>query len=283
MQNIASASAAGGQAAPAPAKQQPGSAAPARTGTPAGSPSTPPLEDALVAEKKKAEHWRQKYERDVGAIKADYDSRIAKLEGLAQGLSTGQPSAPKPSPKTFGDLDRTALSEIVKRGLEEGNSEYILSTVEELAERIAAKKADEVGQRAQRDMEHTLAKRQVAAKINTEFGPDVQNEESDLRRRADALVAQLTRADPQLIERNPDVLYLCFAQAERELRAGDKSELEELRKSRADALAREEIARSHQAIASKAKTDVQEILSGDSPTKIKDALRARISWLRPPS
>ncbi len=263
-----------GQAAPAQAKQQTGAAAPASNGTPAGSPSTPSSADAIVAEKKKAEHWQKKYDRDVGSL----TERLAKLEGLAQGIQQNAQPAQKGPAKTFADLDDQGLDAIVKKGFEDQNPDFVTASVREIAERIATKKAEEAEGRARQHLEVMQNKQRVAARISSEFGQDAINEESDLRQRADQYIARLVREDPQVMERSPEVVYLCFAQADRELRAGERTDLERLRKAESDRDAREEIERSHQVIATKAKSDVEERLKAKD---IKGALRARIPWLQP--
>src|SRR6187551_2566560 len=92
-----------GVGSPAPAQQgnavSKGTAAPASQGKPAGSPSTPDLDAAIVAEKRKAEHWQHKHERDVGAL----TERLAKLEGLADGLSAGKAPPANKNPQSWSD------------------------------------------------------------------------------------------------------------------------------------------------------------------------------------
>src|SRR5262245_4388974 len=109
----ASATATGGQAAPAQAKQQLGVAAPA-SGATAGTPSSPSLDSAIVAEKKKAEHWQKKYERDVGPLQETVSEFKAKLEGLVAGQ--GMNGQAKPPARTIAELDDSAIDEIVKKG-----------------------------------------------------------------------------------------------------------------------------------------------------------------------
>ena len=262
-----------GPAAPAGnSKQQPGTASPAGNGTDAGKSSPAALDAALIAEKKQHEHWKNKYERDIGDVD-ELKQRMGHLEGLAQGLSLGHP-APSQSPKTFADLDKAGLDEVVKRAMEEGQHGLISSAMEEYATRAAAKAAKEAEERASKKFQGVLAAQQVAARVTNEFGADVMNESSDLRQRADYHVSRMLKANPQALEQDPENLYRCFAQADRELHAGEKSELERLRKADAERLAREEIERSRQTIQTKAKDDVKELLEKND---ITGAIKARFA------
>lgn len=272
--NIANAYGAGGQAAPAVSgKQQLGTAAPAGNGNAAGTTSSPSLSDAIVAEKKKAEHWQKKYDRDVGTL----TERLAKLEGLAQGFSASQPAAPKPAARTIEDVDDGGIDAIVKRGFEESNPGFVTESIREIARRTSEKAAKDAETRQQAYLKQTMERQQINARIANEFGAeDVLNEESELRQRADTYISALMRKDPTILERVPDVAYLAFAKAKQDLSAGEKVELERLRKMEAERLAAEEIALSNQTIAKKAREDVKERLDvGD----MKGAIRARLPFL----
>lgn len=75
----------------------------------------------------------------------------------------------------------------------------------------------------------------------------------------------------------PDFLYHCFASADRDLRAGEKVELETFRTAKAEREAREEFERSKSALMIKARNDVAEKLSQKD---IKGAISARLPWLK---
>lgn len=262
--------AAGGQAAPAsPGKQQSGAAAPASNGTPAGNPSaTPSAEAALVEAKKQAEHWRKKYERDVGAT----NERLAKLEGLAQGFQANQPAAPKPPAKTLADLDSSSLREVVKKGFEDNNPEYVTAAVEELVDRIASQKSKDVEQRALDRMNLELRRRQVFSEIARDY-PAASDEDSPLRQESDRLIGGY---DADVLKQHPELYAAIFAQANHRVSASDREDLGRLRKSEADRIAREELERSHQVIATQAKNDVADALGRKD---IKGAIRTRLPFI----
>ena len=271
----------GGQAAPAQAKPQLGSAAPALPGKTAGLPSAPSSEAALVAEKKKAEHWQKKYERDVAPLQEQLAELRAKFDGLATGFTVaqGQPAA-KPAPKTFSDLDENGLREVLKRGMEDQNPDFIFTVAEQLAERIASKKIGDAEQRATQFVEREFAKRQAGARIVQDFGPDAVNEESDLHQRAMGYLADMRREDPQVMERHTNALYNCFKLAREDLRQGETAELTRLREEAAERQAREEFERSARTIRKERGDHVDELLKqGDR----KSALREALPFLKGPA
>lgn len=280
---IAPATAGGGQAAPAQAKQQSGTAAPGGNAKPAGSSSTPSLEDAIVAEKKKAEHHRQKYERDVPALKDEVARLSAKLEGLAAGVSlNGQPAA-RAAAKTFADLDDSGLDEVIKKGIEDSNAGFISEAAREFARRAAAKAKSEAVVEARAEVSSVLEQQRVYARISSEFGQDALNADSDLRQNADARVAELARRDPEWFKKDPDRLFDIFARVDRELRASERGDLERLRKQEGERLAREEFERSSQTIATKARDDVADLLAKGDKQSRREALAKRLPWIARPS
>lgn len=263
---------AGGQAAPASGKQQSGSAAPAGNGNAAGNPSSP-SDNAIVAAKKQAEHWQKKYERDVGGL----TERLAKLEGMAQGLSGSQQVAPKAPARTIEDVDDAGIEAIVKRGFEESNPGFVTESIREIARRQSQIEAKAAEERSRAHLEQTIERQRVNAKIASEFGAEeVLNEDSDLRQRADSYLSGLIRKDPKILEKVPDVAYLCFAKAKQDLAVGEKGELERLRRDEAQRLANDEIQRSSQQIAKRARDDVKELLDRRD---MKGAISKRLDWI----
>jgi hypothetical protein len=273
----------GGQAAPAQAKQQSGSAAPASDGKSVGSPSTPSAGDAIVAEKKKAEHWRGKYERDVGALTETVQKLEAKLDGLATGVQLNSPPAAKPQPKTFADLDDGSFEEIVKKGFEEQNPGYITESMREVARRAADKAEKRAVESAKSEIVATMAQQQVFSRISQEFGAEAQNQDSELRAVTDRRIADLNRKDPDWLKKDPERLYDIFARADREVRASERGDLDRLRKQESERLARDEIERSNQVIATKSKDDVAELLARGDKQSRREAYAKRLPWItRPP-
>ncbi len=274
----------GGQAAPAQAKQYSGSAAPGSNATSAGKPSSPSLEDAIVAEKKKAEHWKQKYERDVGDLRDSYSKLEAKLDGLTLGAQVNGQQPHKAAPQSFADLDDSGLDEIVRKGIEESNPGFVTAAAREMARREAAKEAKASDERNRAHLQSVIEEQRVYARISSEFGQDALNKESDLSMLADQYARGLTRNDPDAIRKNPQLAYLCFAQAEREMRQGERAELDQFKKAEAERVARAEVERGRQAIASKARDDVKEHLDRFAQTRdktdFKTALKKRLGGMR---
>lgn len=272
----------GGPAAPAQAKQQPGAAAPGGNAKPVGSPSTPSSDDAIVAAKKQAEHWRNKHERDVGELRQTVSQLSAKLEGLATGVAmNGQPAAKAPA-KTFQDLDETSLDDIVKKGVEENNPGYIAESAKEYARRAAEKAEKRAVETARAEIIQTMETQRVYARVSNEFGAAVLDQDSELRQVADARIADLNRRDPDWMKKDPERLFDIFARADREIRASEKGELERLRKQETDRSAREEIERSTQVIATKARADVSELLAKGDKQSRREALAIRLPWINRP-
>jgi len=269
-----------GKAAPAGnGTQQSGPAAPAGNGNVVGNPSIPSsVSDAIVAEKKKAEHWQRKYERDTTSLRDQVSQLNAKFDGLTTGLGVkGVLPSDKPASRPFVDLDTSSIEEIVKKGVEESNPGYLTGAMRELMERTAAAAEKRATEAAQRNLEHTMEQQRVSARINAEFGAQVLDPDSDLRQRADEYAARAMRADPQILNKIPDLLYHCFASADRDLKVGEKAELETFRKQDVDRRARDEIERSRSALVIKARDDVAEKLKNKD---IKGALIARLPWLQ---
>jgi hypothetical protein len=268
-----------GKAAPAGnGTQQSGSATPAGNGNVAGNPSIPSsVSDAIVAEKKKAEHWQKKYERDTTALRDQVSQLSAKFDGLTTGLGVkGILPSDKPASRPFADLDANSIEEIAKKGIEESNPGYLTGAMRELMERTAAAAEKRATENAQRNLEHTMETQRVAARINAEFGAAVLDQDSELRQRADEYAARALRVDPQILTKIPDLLYHCFASADRDLKVGEKAELDVFRKQDMDRRAREELERSRSALVIKARDDVAEKLKNKD---IKGALIARLPWL----
>ena len=271
---MATASGVGGQAAPAvTGKQQPGAAAPAGNGATAGTPQSPSAEAALVEAKKQAEHWRKKYERDVNSA----NERLAKLEGLAQGIGSQQPAQPKPPARSIEEVDDSGFEAIVKRGIEENNPGFVTESMKEIARRQADAAAKAAEERQRDYFDRNMERQRVNAKIATEFGAEeVLNEDSELRQRADQYLAAIIRKDKTIIDRVPDVAYLCFAKAHQDLRAGEKTELEQLRRDRAEREAAEAIERSSRNFDKQVRDDVKSHLdAGD----MKSAIKTRLDWI----
>lgn len=270
-----------GTAAPAGnSKPLNGSAAPAGNGTAAGTPSSPSSDASLVELKKQKEHWQHKYERDIAPLREtveQYKERLAKLEGLAQGIGGG---APQKVPQTFADLDESGLDEIIKKGIEDNNPGFVASAAREIARRAADEAATRAEKQAGANFTRTMERQRVNAQIASTFGQEALNEESDLRVRVEQLIAPRLRADPQLLDRNPEALYDVFARAAFEIRAGERDELGKFREAEAQRRAQLEAEQNRQVIATRAKEDVQEALKNKD---IKGALRARLGQLRSPS
>jgi hypothetical protein len=273
----------GGQAAPAgvPGKQQPGSAAPAGNGTAAGAPSPQALQDAIVAEKKKAEHWRGKAKEEA-SNNAALQERLARLEGLAQGMTVSGTSAKAPA-RTIADLDEAGIDAIVKKGFDEDNPGFVTESIREMARRAGEKAKQEAVAEARAEMTRTQAEQRVSARITSEFGQAaVLDEDSELRRLSDRNAARLLQADPDIFKKVPEALYQCFAAAQLELGAGDRGEFDRLRKQESERLARDEMERSTQVIATKAKDDVAELLAKGDKQSRREALIKRLPWVAGP-
>lgn len=275
---IATPSGVGGPAAPGSnAKPLPGAAAPASNGTPAGNPSIPPSEAALVAEKAKAEHWRNKYDRDIGSLK----EQIAELKGLAQGFQARE--QPKEAPRTIADFDDSAIDEIVKKGVAEQNPGFVSEAMREIARRQADKAREEATRESRASYEQAMERQRVNARIASEFGAEaVLDENSDLRQRADAYLSNFMRKDKDAIVKNPELVYACFAAAARELEASDRTELQRLRQEAAERAAREEMELKAQHIQTTARDDVRELLAQGTKESKRLALRKRLPFLDAP-
>ena len=265
-----------GLTAPAGNSKQPlGSAAPAGNGNAAGNPSSPSLDNAIVAEKKKAEHWRGKAQAAESKI-ASYEERLAKLEGLAQGLSVSGGQNRQQAATSFSDLDDGALDEVIKRGIDDQNPAFISAAAREMARRAAEKSAESVSAKSRQDLEQLMARQRVNAQINQEFGPDAINEESELRQQAERILYESIGGNQSLLTSNPGIIYLAFAEADRRLRANDKAEFSRLKDAEAKRLADEELFKAQQAIHTKARDDVKDALSkGD----LKGAMKTRLSGI----
>lgn len=259
----------------------PGSAAPATPGKPAGSPSTPSSDDAIVAAKKQAEHWRNKYERDVGDVNA-LKEKVAKLEGLAEGLSVGNGTAKKSNPASWQEADDSVLSDAIKKGIEEQNPTLVeMATKEQTRreiEKVRASVLEEADKRSRAVVQETTQRQQVLRDIVSTFGADVMNEDSELRRRADELYFQKVKLyGEEAVRRMPDTAFDCFARAQVEVQAKRAPEIAAREQKLADIEARQELERSSVVGAARTKTEVSDLLArGDK----RGALRASIPWLR---
>jgi len=251
-----------------------GIAAPATPGKPAGNPSTPSADDAIVAAKKQAEHWRNKYERDVGDAAA-LKERLAKLEGLADGISAGSsPSAPK-NPQSWSDVDDAGLSEAIKRGMEESNPSLIDMATQERVRRATQKVREDLSkeaeERAQSAVRVAASKQQELSRIVNDFGAEVHDMDSELRKAADAIFYEKTRQMGEERARStPGLIYDCFAQADRNRLIGQRAELDQLRQQNAQFQARQEFERGTTIGAARSSADVTDLLKQG---KRKEAMR----------
>lgn len=268
-----------GTAAPAGSagKQPSGSVAPAGNGTPTGKPSSPPSgDDAIVAAKKQAEHWRNKYERDVEPLKTqvgEYQERLARLEGMAQGAGLGPA---KPPVESFADLDEDGLEKVIERGMTDSNPGLVKAATKEIARR-AAEAASKTAVTTSRDeLQRWALRNQVNAKVANEFGAPALDENSDLRQRADYHIAQLAGGDKHALEKNPNLVYLGFVLAQRDLTSGDKAEFERLKQSEADRLRAEEAESQRRVIVTKTRDEDTALIKGGN---LHEVLRRRVSGM----
>lgn len=277
--NFAIAPAIGGSTAPAGnSKPSFGAAAPASNGTLAGSSSTPSSEAALVEAKRQAEHWRHKYDRDTNYMKVEYDARIAKLEGLAEGSGIGQ--APKQGARTIADLDDAGLDDIVKKGVAEQNPGFVSEVVREMARRAGEKARIEAVHQSREEHEQFSERQRVNARITGDFGAEVvMDESSPLRQRADALIAGVLRKDRDAITRSPEIAYACFAAAARELESSDRTDLARLRTEAAEREAREEQIRTNQTFFAQRRSDVTDLLNKGDKNSKREALKKMLPFL----
>ena len=274
--NLATVPTVGGPAVPGSnAKPLTGSAAPASNGNVAGSPSTPSAEAALVEAKRQAEHWRHKYERDVTPL----TERLAKLEGLAEGVSIGRDPAKPAAPRTISDFDDAQLDDIVKKGFTDENPGFVSEVIREVARRAADKAREEAINMSRSEQAQFNERQRVNAQIVNEYGAVALDENSPLRQRADQLLAAVLRKDKVAITRAPELALAIFSQAAREIEANDRTELVRLREEAAARAAREEQVRNNQTFFAQRKNDVSELLArGDKGSK-REALKKLLPFL----
>lgn len=264
-----------GSAAPAgSAGKQLGVAAPAGNGTPAGTPSSPPkTDDAIVAAKKQAEHWQHKYSRDLEPVKAenaDLKERLSRLEGIAQGAGLG---SPKPPVESFADLDEDGLEKVIERGMADSNPGLVKATMKEFARREAAKQSKAAVAESTEHLQRVLQRNQVSAKVANEFGAPALDENSDLSQRAYSHIARLAGNDKNAVDRQPELIYLGYVLAQRDLTSGDAAELGRLREAEASRLRAEEAESQRRVIATKVRDEDKELIGQGN---LHEVLRRRI-------
>ena len=202
-------------------------ATPANQGAPTAGNAPPntggvPNQDAAfrrLADKAKGQ------ERELQSLRVE----VAEMRGRMSVPA----SAPEPAsaPRTWEAMSDSQLDESVKVGIEQSNHAAITAAMDEKIRRGMKRASEE----AQRDGLKALEKRRldeaIAARVVQHFGPDATNEDSPLYGLANRIYGQMVESyGKDEVLSNKQYLYSAYAQANAELRAGQKDHLTEVQR-----------------------------------------------------
>lgn len=220
------------------ATSQPRSAAtPATPGAPAAGSEPPknggvPNQDAAfrrLADKAKGQ------ERELQSLRVE----LAEMRGRMSVPA----NAPEPAsaPRTWEAMSDGQLDEAVKVGMEQSNHAAITAAMDEKIRRGMVKATETAQRDGLKKLEQQRLGEAIRSRVLNDFGTDATNEDSQLYGLANKLYGQLIETyGKEEVLGKPHYLYTAYAQANAELRAGQKDafaetqrELESLKKQMA--------------------------------------------------
>ena len=180
--------------------------------------------DELNAQKK---WWQDRAERMEGQMQS-LEDRVAQMQATMSTPGGGSPQGGMPS--SWTDLSDENLAQAYSWGGENGNYQAQFQAIGEFIRRATEKASEKVLERADQKLTNTQKISGVQQKVLAEFGDDAANQTSELWQRANQYAQQLQREHGQdALTRFPEAYYSCFAMADRDLRSGEREELQNLR------------------------------------------------------
>lgn len=171
--------------------------------------------------------WQERYEQNEARLQA-LQEQVDMLQSTpaAQGGNVSQTGMPS----SWQDLTDDNLSQAYAWGGENGNYQAQFQAIGEFIRRATEKASEKVLERADQKLTGTQRSAQVQQKVLSEFGDDAANQTSPLWQKANQYAQQLQQQHGQdVLQRMPEAYYSCFAMADRDLRSGEREELQTLR------------------------------------------------------
>lgn len=208
---------------------QGGATAPISGSGPAPKPGQAPHQNAeqriqqLVAERNEAKRRFQSAEQRM----VDLESRFATLEGHVN--QQPQSTVERGPPNSWADLNDTELQKSYVEAGESSNWQGQLAIQRELTRRATEKATNASTQTTENLLQRQRNYQEVSARIQSEFGQKAKQGDP-LYERADGYATMLTKKyGNDFLQKFPDVIFLSFAAADRDLAIPERQELQELR------------------------------------------------------
>lgn len=179
--------------------------------------------NALVAQRNEAQRRFQAAEQRV----VDLESRFAALEGRVSQQPSQQ--ADQGIPTSWEQLNETQLQKAYADAVESQNAHGQFAIQKELQRRAAESMAKSNQQSTQDLLQHQRNLQEVASRIQSEFGARAKPGDP-LYERADAYASMLSQKyGKDVLQKQPDLIFLAFAAAERDISIPERQELQDLR------------------------------------------------------
>jgi hypothetical protein len=180
--------------------------------------------DELTGQKK---WWQERAERMEGEMQ-ELKSEFADLRNTM--AAPGGQAPQQGMPSSWQDLSDDNLAQAYSWGGENGNYQAQFQAIGEFIRRNTEKASEKVLERGRQEMTGAQKAAQVQQKVLTEFGDDAASQSSPLWQKANQYAQQLQQQHGQdVLQKMPETYYSCFAMADRDLRSGEREELQTLR------------------------------------------------------
>lgn len=180
--------------------------------------------DELNAQKK---WWQDRAERLETQMQT-LEERVSDLQNTMP--AAGGQASQSGMPSSWTDLSDDNLAQAYAWGGENANYQAQFQAIGEFIRRATEKASEKVLERGRSEMTSAQKVAQVQQKVVSEFGDDAANQTSELWQRANTYAQQFQQQHGQdVLQKMPETLYSCFAMADRDLRSGEREELQSLR------------------------------------------------------
>lgn len=160
-------------------------------------------------------------ERELQSLRVE----LAELRGRSSVQSAPTPSA---APTTWEGMSDAQLDEAVKLGAEQTNYAAVNAATNEKIRRAMVKSAEIAQRDGLKSLEQQKLAESIRGRVMRDFGTEATNEDSPLYNLANRLYGQLIETyGREEVLAKPHYLYTAYAQANAELRAGQKDQLTE--------------------------------------------------------
>lgn len=169
----------------------------------------------------------QERERLQAQENQDLRERLSRLEGQ---VSSKSQEGQRGIPSSYAELTDTELHEAYKNAFESQSANTAYLAQQEMMRRAAEKSAAQALEKGHTQLRADQYRSSVHQRILQEFGEDASNPESSLYQRAMQYAQAVTQQHGRdAFDKNPDLGYQVYLQAERDLSRGLKDEMATLR------------------------------------------------------